>query len=898
MCIFSYMKSTKMRIRKFKRTKDNLYYYQFLDMKGTEIGRCNQGFATKEARNNSLQHILELATEKKNFKQQSKGNDQNYFELLDSKSKVVFKSNTTTGSLGSRIDHFSESISAMLSDREKADGGNVYAGTKGIDDYKPLSFYSEGANGVKNGFSKIEADGQYYFCYSKSGNVILMSQGYTSAAGRDNGIASVEKNMSLPERFQTQMHENGKYYFNLIAGNNQEIATSVWYEDEDALRNAVSKLTDGRVILATKESGKAAKDSKKKEKEMVAEGSYGQNNITYQIFKSANEKYYFTFKNKTGKTLLLNSNVTGFDTAEIAQSYVDGVIKHGGDKALYEDKTTKNGKYYCYLKNPDGENIAKSFFYGTKGEMNKGVALLLKEGGSATSAGIGTSGAAAAGMGLAGAGAMAAGGKKDDDSKELKAEKEAVEEKNRIETEKKAKQEAEARKQEEEVKAREEKARKDQEAKQKKEQEEARVREEAKAKEEKIRKEKEEAKAKEEVKAKEERIRKEKAEAKIKEDRIRKEKEEAKAKAERIRKEKEAKAKDEKLRKEKEAKVKADRALKEKKAQQQVKNKKTIKKEKKKETVVKLDKGTQSNKGKSAAASSSFFGDTYKDNDKGSTVNTDHYDDGNDGGGCFGMIKWLFVLGMIGLLIAWLYMNYFNNGNILSPASKDKTEAAAPVAKVKEEAVKPMPKVEEKVVQDSAAIKAAETKRAKAAEEARLAAAKKKEADEAAAAEKAKKAAEDEKRRKEAAARAERDAASQASTGGDIFEIPDSRPRYISELGRNPQFGDSRSLSPQQFYDKLNDRYQSNAMDRSYLDYLYKRMGYANGWSDANASQFSDAQVNRGQEGILGFGSYHGYGYYKLNVSDDDLSAFRIKAATGCDVHFMKRCGNYMYFCD
>ena len=53
-----------------------------------------------------------------------------------------------------------------------------------------------------------------------------------------------------------------------------------------------------------------------------------------------------------------------------------------------------------------------------------------------------------------------------------------------------------------------------------------------------------------------------------------------------------------------------------------------------------------------------------------------------------------------------------------------------------------------------------------------------------------------------------------------------------------------------------------------------------------------------GTKGNLGFANYHGYKYYTLDTSGRDLLAFRIKARNGCDIHNMKTCGNYFYFCE
>jgi outer membrane protein OmpA-like peptidoglycan-associated protein/uncharacterized protein YegP (UPF0339 family) len=119
-----------------------------------------------------------------------------------------------------------------------------YKGKKGVDgdDYKPLKFYQERISGVENGFETFSEGNEHYFTYNIDGEVILISEGYTSEKGRDNGVASVDKNRLIDKRYRRDSLESGKYFFNLLAGNHQEIATSAWFDSEAAMESAVSRL--------------------------------------------------------------------------------------------------------------------------------------------------------------------------------------------------------------------------------------------------------------------------------------------------------------------------------------------------------------------------------------------------------------------------------------------------------------------------------------------------------------------------------------------------------------------------------------------------------------------------------------------------------------------------------
>jgi hypothetical protein len=74
-------------------------------------------------------------------------------------------------------------------------------------------------------------------------------------------------------------------------------------------------------------------------------------------------------------------------------------------------------------------------------------------------------------------------------------------------------------------------------------------------------------------------------------------------------------------------------------------------------------------------------------------------------------------------------------------------------------------------------------------------------------------------------------------------------------------------------------------------------MGYKNGFADATADLFSSVTLTPGTVGYMGYSERHRTTYASLDTKGDDLKAFRIEAANGCTMHFMKTCGNHFYFC-
>lgn len=67
---------------------------------------------------------------------------------------------------------------------------------------------------------------------ASNGQIILASQGYKSAATRDNGIASVQKNSGDKNRYEVKTAKNGEPYFVLKATNGQVIGQSQMYKSD------------------------------------------------------------------------------------------------------------------------------------------------------------------------------------------------------------------------------------------------------------------------------------------------------------------------------------------------------------------------------------------------------------------------------------------------------------------------------------------------------------------------------------------------------------------------------------------------------------------------------------------------------------------------------------------
>jgi uncharacterized protein YegP (UPF0339 family) len=424
-----------MRVRLFKKTKDNLSYFQFLS--DDEVVLNSQGYQDKEDRNNGVRSVVanagiadryeRLSSEGKFYFILKAGNGQEIARSEEYDNEATMETAIATciaeiPNIPPGEDKPAEPDgTTQTTNKTTAKEANPYLGNAdGDDNYKPLVFYQEHIKGVENGFDSFaSSDGaNFYFTLNRGGRIVLISESYTSQSGRNNGADSVAKNLPIADRYQRKVHPNGKHYFNLLAGNNQEIATSVWFDSLGEMNATIDALQRGLFggestgeveamevgyrasveIVEAPPAPREAEDKPKKkrkkrekkepsgEKVYLKSGGYLFNDVTYQTMQSTNEKYYFSFRDADGKSILINANVRGFDTEEEVDAAVRRILEYGPTEANYLGKTTKNGKYYFYLRDADGNNIGKSFFFDTAEDMQAAIGLLVGQTREATAA--------------------------------------------------------------------------------------------------------------------------------------------------------------------------------------------------------------------------------------------------------------------------------------------------------------------------------------------------------------------------------------------------------------------------------------------------------------------------------------------------------------------------------
>ena len=99
------------------------------------------------------------------------------------------------------------------------------------------------------------SDGQFRFVLkAANGETILTSELYKARASAENGIASVQKNSPLDERYEKKTAANGKFHFNLKAANSQVIGSSQLYATEQSRDGGIASVKNNGASTTIKDN--------------------------------------------------------------------------------------------------------------------------------------------------------------------------------------------------------------------------------------------------------------------------------------------------------------------------------------------------------------------------------------------------------------------------------------------------------------------------------------------------------------------------------------------------------------------------------------------------------------------------------------------------------------------
>ncbi|WP_025743465.1 YegP family protein [Aquimarina pacifica] len=89
-----------------------------------------------------------------------------------------------------------------------------------------------------------EGSNYHFTLKAKNGQVILSSEVYNSKSAAENGIESIKKNAQEDGRYERKTSKDGKFYFNLKAGNGQIIGSSQMYSSESGMENGINSVKE------------------------------------------------------------------------------------------------------------------------------------------------------------------------------------------------------------------------------------------------------------------------------------------------------------------------------------------------------------------------------------------------------------------------------------------------------------------------------------------------------------------------------------------------------------------------------------------------------------------------------------------------------------------------------
>lgn len=86
---------------------------------------------------------------------------------------------------------------------------------------------------------ETRSDGQFMFNLKVGSDAILTSEAYTTKAACLNGIESVKKNASDPDRYRRTETPEGRFRFALAAANGEAIGASEYFDTSAARDDSV-----------------------------------------------------------------------------------------------------------------------------------------------------------------------------------------------------------------------------------------------------------------------------------------------------------------------------------------------------------------------------------------------------------------------------------------------------------------------------------------------------------------------------------------------------------------------------------------------------------------------------------------------------------------------------------
>ena len=214
----------------------------------------------------------------------------------------------------------------------------------------------------------VGMDGQHYFDFvAGNGQNVLRSEGYKTAQGAASGIAAVTAAGVDSGAYDVKLAKNGEYYFNIVAANNEIVATSETYSTKS---NATRAATTVRKLLLLTGAQPESTPAVKRER--------------FEVFTGEDKKVYFRLRAGNGEIVLGSQAYTAKSSA---LNGIESVKTNGTNTARFQIINTVDGEYAIRLVAANGQIIARGESYVSKSNASRGVDAIvniLKDGVSET----------------------------------------------------------------------------------------------------------------------------------------------------------------------------------------------------------------------------------------------------------------------------------------------------------------------------------------------------------------------------------------------------------------------------------------------------------------------------------------------------------------------------------
>ncbi len=200
-----------------------------------------------------------------------------------------------------------------------------------------------------------DVSGQWRFnVLANNYRVMASSEAYTAKASAEKGVAAVIENASQRASYKVLQARDGQYYFNVVAANNEIIATSETYATKSNAERAVERLA--RIVTNRK----------------ISDALPG---ARIQFFKSVvDSQYYFNLRAANGEIVLQSE---GYGRSDGPKKAVESISANGRSRGNFDVRESRDGQWLVVLEAANGEILGTTETYTKKATAEKAVDTLM-----------------------------------------------------------------------------------------------------------------------------------------------------------------------------------------------------------------------------------------------------------------------------------------------------------------------------------------------------------------------------------------------------------------------------------------------------------------------------------------------------------------------------------------